>query len=78
MNSYFISYEVVLIDGNINKPTKRGWLNVDATLEQIRDLEFTVNSIITNIKKYTDSKYKDIDLDLEKEEIIILNISKLN
>ena len=73
MNSYFISYEVVLIDGNINKPTRKGWITVNATLEQIKDFNFCTNCVITNIKNCDDR-----DLDLEKESIIFLNISKLN
>lgn len=54
-------------------PTRRGWVTINATLKEITDNSFTKNAVIINIKKF-----EDIEVDLEKEAILILNISKLD
>ncbi len=71
MNTYFVSYETLIKGGNINLPKRRGWVTLSATVEEISEIDFLKPIIVNNIKI-------DEDIDLEKESILILNISKLN
>lgn len=73
MNTYFVSYETVSKNGNINLANAKGWLTLDATLDEITQLNFVKDNIVGDIKKC-----ENTNLDLEKESILVLNISKLN
>ena len=72
MNTYFVSYETVSKNGNINLANKRGWFTLNATLDEITQFNFVKDNVVDNIKKCENT------IDLEKESILILNISKLN
>ncbi|WP_152632601.1 hypothetical protein [Aliarcobacter butzleri] len=73
MNTYFVSYETVSKNGNINLANRRGWFTLEATLDEITQFNFVKDNIVDNIKTC-----ENTNLDLKKESILILNISKLN
>lgn len=73
MNTYFVSYETVSKNGNINLAKKRGWFTLNATLDEITQFNFVKDNVVDNIKTC-----ENTNLDLEEESILILNISKLN
>lgn len=72
MNTYFVSYETVSKNGNINLANRRGWFTLDATLDEITQFDFVKDKVVDNSKTWENT------IDLEEESILILNISKLN
>lgn len=72
MNTYFVSYETVSKNGNINLANKRGWFTLNATLDEITQFNFVKDKVVDNSKTWENT------IDLEEESILILNISKLN